>query len=385
MLKVSVGHSEDVDSKDAIAEIIEQCNKQLTGNKPQAGILFCAVDYDYKLILKEISEAYGEIELIGCTTDGEISSELGFVEDSVTLTLFCSDTIEIKAGVGRKASGDFCQTAKEAIDQARAKLTGPPAFCITTPESITINAVEMLKCLQQHLGSSIPIFGELAGDQWNFKKTYQFYKKEVLSDAIPVLLFSGNIAFSWGFAAGWTPIGKKKKVTRAEKNNVFKLDNEPILDFYNHYLGEYSQISSEYPLAVFPNDQESFYLRSPASADEKTKSISFFGDVPEDSIVQLAETTSDNIVNAAREAINKAKAGYKGGKISLALIFSCAARKALLGINTEKELLITREMLPGCTCSGLYGYGELAPLAENEPSRFHNSTFVIVLIGENDG
>ena len=101
MFKVIIGHSDDVDAKDAITEIIEECNSKIEDVKPNAGMLFSAIDYDYDVLLDEINKAYPGIELIGATTDGEISSEMGFMEDSVNLILFVSDTIEIKAVVGR--------------------------------------------------------------------------------------------------------------------------------------------------------------------------------------------------------------------------------------------------------------------------------------------
>ncbi|PMB27488.1 hypothetical protein CEN47_14995, partial [Fischerella thermalis CCMEE 5319] len=87
MLKSVVGHSDDPESQIAIAEVIEQCLNQLAGAIPQAGMLFAAIDFDHALILKHINQVFPGIDLIGCTTDGEISSTLGFQQDSLTLIL----------------------------------------------------------------------------------------------------------------------------------------------------------------------------------------------------------------------------------------------------------------------------------------------------------
>lgn len=56
------------------------------------------------LILQRIQDAFPGIELIGGTTNGEISSILEFQQDSLTLMLFASDEVEICAGIGRGAS-----------------------------------------------------------------------------------------------------------------------------------------------------------------------------------------------------------------------------------------------------------------------------------------
>lgn len=101
MLKMILGHSDDPDSQGAIEEVLEQCIRELAGMLPKAGLLFAAIDFDHALILEKINQTFPDLQLIGCTTDGEISSILGFQQDSLTLTLFCSDTVEIYAGVGR--------------------------------------------------------------------------------------------------------------------------------------------------------------------------------------------------------------------------------------------------------------------------------------------
>jgi hypothetical protein len=100
MLKVAVGHSNDPDSQSAIDEVLEQCISSLAGEIPKAGLLFAAIDFDHALILQRIHQAFPDIELIGGTTDGEISSVLEFQQDSLTLMVFCSDEIEIRQELG---------------------------------------------------------------------------------------------------------------------------------------------------------------------------------------------------------------------------------------------------------------------------------------------
>jgi hypothetical protein len=78
MLKLAVGHSNDPDSQFAVAEVVEQIRTALGGSSPKAGLLFAAIDFDHPLVLDQIVAAFPEIELIGGTTDGEMSSVLGF-------------------------------------------------------------------------------------------------------------------------------------------------------------------------------------------------------------------------------------------------------------------------------------------------------------------
>jgi len=277
MFKVVVGHSNDPDSLSAVEEVVQQCTSSLAGDIPKAGILFAAIDFEHSLILQQINQGFPGIELIGGTTDGEISSVLEFQQDSITLMLFCSDEVQIHAGIGRKVSVDPITASKQAVEQAKAKSTAAPQLCLTHPESLTTSGVSILNGLKLALGQNVPIFGGLAADQSRYENTYQFFNTEVLSDSVPILLFSGAILFSHGIASGWRPIGKRSKVTKVDKNIVYEIDGKPALDFYHYYLGSLPP-SMEYPLAVFAENGESFYMRAPISYDEETGSIAFFVD-----------------------------------------------------------------------------------------------------------
>ena len=79
----------------------------------------------------------------------------------------------------------------------------------------------------------------------------------------------------------------------------------------------------------------------------------------------------------AREITVAAKMGMPDP----AMIFSCAGRKAVLGTRTEEEYKKLVEHFPDLRLAGFYTYGEYSPLAEGGATRFHNETFVSLLLG----
>ena len=224
MLTAIVAHSEEIQTEGVAEEIISQCKAKLAGTVPKAGLLFAAIEFDHQLLLDEINRAFPGLELIGCTTDGEISSELGFREDSSTLILFASDTVDICAGVGRELSKDVAGACRSAVESASAKTGKPVRLCISTPEGLTAEGHLVTVTLQQMVGQKIPIFGALSGDQFRLKETFQFCGSEVLTDAIPVLLFSGDFRFSYGVSFGWHEVGEVGLVTRAVGATVHEID-----------------------------------------------------------------------------------------------------------------------------------------------------------------
>ena len=50
---------------------------RLGGSTPQAGFLYAAIDHDFPVLLERVEARYPGLELIGCTTDGELSSSHG--------------------------------------------------------------------------------------------------------------------------------------------------------------------------------------------------------------------------------------------------------------------------------------------------------------------
>jgi hypothetical protein len=386
MFSSVVSHSEEPDADAAVEEIVQQCKGRLNGAVPSAGLLFAAIDFDHQGLLCGITRAFPEMELIGCTTDGELSSELGFREDSVTLILFASDTVDIKAGVGRGLSVDVAGACRSAVEAAKAKTDKPPRLCIATPEGMTAEGHSVTATLQHVVGHEIPLFGALAGDQWRLKGTKQFYGTEVLTDSIPLLLLCGEFQFSYGVATGWRQVGTVGRVTRATGATVHEIDGNPAIDFYRKYLGPGTKPTAEVPLAILNARDASEYLRASwGVVDETTGAVTFLATVPEGARVRLTLADRDEILTGCGESLAIAKSNLAAGaQPAAALFFSCAARKILLGTRTPEELRLIRDTLgeavPIC---GFYGYGEISPnMGDPTGTKYHNESFVTLLIAD---
>ncbi|UKO99668.1 FIST signal transduction protein [Nostoc sp. UHCC 0870] len=382
MLKAVVGHSNDPDTDVVITEVLEQCLTGLAGMKPQSGILLAGLDFDHAEILGCIHQTFPGIQLIGGTTDGEMSSVLEFQQDSLILILFCSDEIEFHAAVGRHVSSDPIAIARKTVQTAQAQTQCPTALCITTPESLTTSGLSILQGLQQALGAEVPIVGGTTCDQWQFKQTYQFFGQEILSDALPILLLSGHVLWGHGVSSGWTPVGKKGTATKVAGNVLYEVDGQPALEFYRDYLGDIRP-SPAYRLAVFEPNRDSWYMRtSNGDYDQTSGSITFFADIPLHSEVQVVRSNRDEMVNSARLSMQQAIEHYPGTQPTVALFFSCTGRMHVLGTRTKEEYQVLQPEIPaGTTCAGFYTYGEIAPLRPNGAAQFHNETFVTLLLG----
>lgn len=385
VFRMAVGHSDELDPIDAVRSALDQCRITLAGDVPKAGLLFSTYLPNPDAMVGTIRASYPDLELVGGTTAGEMSSVLGYLEDSVTLALFASDEVDITAGLGEAVSADPGAAAHQAVEEARGKTLLEPRLCITIPSSGGYDPAILLKHLSRELGPDVTILGGASTPPTMHDDpgvAFQFHGDRAQHDSAPILLFSGPLVYSFGAEAGWRPIGRKGTVTRVSNGAVDEIDGQPAIAFFERYLGTGGEPTAANPLAVFEGDSDDFYLRAPAGFDAATGSVSLAGAVALNSVVQLTVAVTDEIFEGTRSAVSQAMRGYPAGlKPDAALIFSCAIRKYVLGSRTGTEIDILRremgETLPLC---GFYSFGEIAPDAAGT-SRFHNETMVAVVLG----
>ena len=386
MIRTGLGQSENFDTRRAVDNVIFQCRQQMAGHQPQAGILFAGINFDHRLILEKIHQRFPEIELIGCTTAGEFTSKHGFSDDSISLLVFQSDDVEFKIGVGRHLSKDPQAAVKSAVKEAADKMSKRASICLALPDGYNKSFDPIMKILNQELGRDCPVFGGAAGTLWNERpKPLQFYRKEILEDAMPIMVFGGSLEYSFAIANSWRPIGKQAKVTEVDGRIVGRIDEFKAVDFYRHYLGDHSKPAREFILAVYDKDDEHFYVRAPIEYNSDG-SITFSETIPPGATVQLTEAIRDVMIKDTKKTTQKLVQQTPNLVPEFAMAFSCAFRKDILGTKIDEELRILRENLPQQTpIIGFYSFGEIAPLVKGQESLAHGATLVTLVVGQGNG
>jgi hypothetical protein len=261
-------------------------------------------------------------------------------------------------------SREVVGACRSAVQQAVAKTQQRPRLCVSAPDGLTAEGQSITATLQRQLGRDVPLFGALAGDQLKLESTRQFLGTEILRDAIPVLLFSGEFEFSYGVATGWSRVGEPAQVTRASGAVVHEINGFPAIEFYRKYLGAGSKPTVELPLAILNGGNDVEHLRTSwGEVDEVTGAVTFLGAVPADARISLTVADRDSILNGCSQSLASAKANLPtGAEPAAALVFSCTARKLILGTRTEEELKLLRGILgESVAVCGFYGYGEICP------------------------
>lgn len=385
-MQTIIAHSDLVDTRDAARDILSRCDAQLAGARPRGGILFATTEYDHGALLAAIDERWPGLPLVGASTAGELSSHLGYRADSVCLTLLCGEDVDVRTGNGLDPSRDLDAAIESVVDglgDAR------PVLAIILCPATVGNPSDVVRVLHEKLGErACPIVGGLAGDHSVSPNTRQFFGRGVHHDSVSVMFLCGDLEVSWGVSSGWFPIGAKHRVTRSVGNKIFEIDDRPALDIYQSFWGDRVNADlGEFPLAVALGDgPDDFVLRAAMSIDKDEGSVTFAGDVPQGSVVSLTEVVPDGLLSGTETSAHKAVQRYHGKRPDLALLFTCAARKWVLGSKASEEVdhlnrAFGEDGLASIDFSGFYAFGEICPLETKGPPLLHNETCVTVLVG----
>ena len=339
---------------------------------------------DEVLPYKSLKSYFPSAQIIICSSSGQISNN-NRIEEDIVATAISFDKTKIKTTqidivldnnldeLGKKIKTDLLSDDLKSI--------------LILSEGSFVNGTELINELIKQTNKSIPIFGGLAGDEYNFEKTVVGLNADATSGKIVAVGFYGeHIHFGYGSEGGWGDFGPEREVTKSEKNVLYKIGDRFALDLYKEYLGKYAEelpgSSLYFPLSMKETPNSESVVRTILAIDEENKSMTFAGNIPEGSSVRLMKGNTDKLIDASSKAA--LKIGAKPSKdTQLALLVSCVGRRIVLGDRVEEELEVVKDIFGDKTIlCGFYSYGEISPTLKNVACELHNQTMTIATLFE---
>jgi hypothetical protein len=250
-----------------------------------------------------------------------------------------------------------------------------------------VNGSELVKGVNSVKQPETLITGGLAGDGDKFEKTFVGLNKAPETGKIIAIGFYGdNLVVSHGSLGGWESFGLERTVTKAKDNILFEIDGRNALDLYKNYLGKYVQdlpgSALLFPLSIKLHENQDPIVRTILSIDEKNHSMTFAGDIPENSKVRFMKANFDRLIDAAGDAANSCLK-MSDAVPKLAILISCVGRKMILKSRIDEEVEAVKEVFGKKTMvTGFYSYGEISPLKPLANCELHNQTMTITCINE---
>ena len=339
-----------------------------------------------KSIIDDLRALYPASYLIGCSTSGEIFNS-NVTDHSLTATAVFFEKTPVKfASVSLKDYPDNYQ-ASAALARLVPHKGLKHAFLLS--EGVHVNGSRLVEGLRDSLPEGVIVTGGLSGDGSRFEETYVLANDYAQKDIVVMAAFYGDdIKIGYGSVGGWDPFGIERFVTRSSDNILYELDGKPVLDLYKEYLGE--QYSKElplsalyFPLSIRSKSGGSDLVRTVLGVDEKAKSLTFAGNIPEGYYAKLMKANLQSLINGSLQAAEMCAKITESRKPKLAILVSCVGRKLVLKQMVDDEVEVTREVLgQDAVYTGFYSYGEISHSNTDTACELHNQTMTITTFDE---
>lgn len=394
MIKAGIGLSKDLaDSNHAGVDAARSALTKLGGVKPSIVFAFSSIQYNQEQVLNGLKSVLGDVPIVGGSAAGEIIS-WSTAFDAVNVMAIASDQVTFKTGMSTNVAADSFKAGAMAVEDLIKNANGQkPDLLILLVDGMTANGSAVVEGAKSVSGANAPIIGGSLGDDYQFKKTYEYYNGQVMSDAMVAVGLYGNFAYGFGIRHGWESVGLPLKVTKAEGVWIKELNGQPALKVYQDYFGKdasemiqepLARMAYTYPLGIAVEGSDELLIRDPVIANEKGE-ISMAAAIPEGATVRLMIGDRDKAIAAAKTAAEIAKEQLENRPPAFILMFNCMARNKLLGVRCHEENQTVQKAIgENIPMIGLYTYGEIGPLLgkKNTPAYFHNETMTLLVVGE---
>jgi len=341
-------------------------------------------------VLEQIKAIYPRAILVGCSTAGEIYGTQ-VLDDSMVVTAVKFDHTCLQGAMIKLNSLD--EQTPESSFQAGERLAKSLSFeglshVFILCDGLVINGSELVKGLAKQLPPSVTITGGLAGDGTAFNETLVLWDGVVDVGTIAAVGFYGDrLRVGYGSLGGWSPFGPERKITKSQDNILYELDGESALGLYKKYLGDQATnlpaAGLLFPLGLRLEQGDELLVRTIFIVNEENQSLTFTGDVPQGSLVQLMKASFDDLVEGAIGAATISHEAIDRVSPNLAILISCVGRRLVLKQQVEEELEGVQSVLGvQSVMTGFYSYGEISPFKPGVPCELHNQTMTITTFTE---
>jgi hypothetical protein len=339
-----------------------------------------------KKISDFLSTQFTKAQIIYISTAGEINDRIVEEDAAVCVCMQFEKTPQQFAIENISQAANSFNLGVKVSKQLESKNL---KYVLVISDGNLVNGDDLVKGIQTVLDPSVMVSGGVAGDGGRFEKTLVGLNDNINEGNVVLMgLYGEHIKVGTSFKGGWDVFGPERMITKSAGNVLFEIDNENALDLYKKYLGKYAEgLPSSallFPLSIKSEDNDFFIVRTILSIDEKNKTMTFAGNLPEGSTVRFMKSNFDRLVQASSEAgLEATESLEKNLPVSLALIVSCVGRKLVLSDRIEEEVEAAIDNISaGATVAGFFSYGEIAPQKDKKMSHLHNQTITITTFAE---
>ncbi|WP_432467699.1 nitric oxide-sensing protein NosP [Agarivorans sp. Z349TD_8] len=354
---VNLGQSQAVDAAVAAAEFyqaVKQPDMSLV-------LFFCSSQYDLERLSQEMNRWFRGIQVMGCTTAGEIGP-VGLLQHSLVGVSFAADHFTVACGLlndlqnFERNQGHQCvQSLLQQLKSKEPKFDAANSFAFMLIDGLSKQEEMVAHALQDALGEIVSLGGSAADDQ-RYSNTYVFFQGQFHVNSAVLMVVHTRLPFIVFTTHHFVGNTERLVVTKADTQSrrVIEINGFPAASEYARLVGvaEHqlnSAVFAASPMVVLIGTCE--YVRSIQKVNSDG-SLSFFGAIEEGVVFRIGE--SGHMLENVRHSLECMT--EKLGSIQLVIVCDCILRR-LEAVEKGINLLIA-EQLDAHHAIGFNSYGE---------------------------
>ncbi len=331
------------------------------GYKPTLACVFMSVKHDREAVNKVLDEA--GIAIYGATTNGEFTGE-GISSGEIAVMLLDINPSYFHIVFDEFSEKNYRQTTRAIATKALEKFAHP-SFLIAG-SNLNTDAEELLHGFEDMLGTQVNVYGGMAGDDFAFLEQFVFTNNKSSNNGIvAIVLDEDKISIKGRATSGWKAVGTEKTVTKSVGNQVYTIDDTPVLDLVMKYGGLENVTAENFALEHsttlnFQLQRETGdpVLRAGLLVDWSDHSYYCSGSVPQGSKVRFTLPPDFDVIEKTIKGSEELKATEIPEADAL-LLFNCAGRLLALGPLISEEIEGIRRVWD-VPIAGMFSTAELA-------------------------
>jgi hypothetical protein len=357
MQNIRMAQSCAVEARRAVEEFhgaVAQPNMELV-------VFFCSSEYDLDELAAEMNRLFTGIQVVGCTTAGEIGPA-GYHQHSLSGASFPAGSCVAVSGLLDHLSQfdiarghEFAQTLLQRLESKVPEVSPANSFAFMLIDGLSIREEPVAHALQYALGK-IPLIGGSAGDDQKYEKAFIYSDGRFHSDSAILILINTTLPFRIFKTQHFVPTDKRLVVTEADtaKRIVREISGLPAAEEYARLVGiDVHELNpmrfAASPLVVVINGID--YVRSIQKANPDG-SLTFFCAIEEGLVLRIAHGL--DLVNNLERTFDKIREEI--GPPQLVFGCDCILRNLEIIQNGLKDRI--EEIFQRNNTIGFSSYGE---------------------------
>lgn len=207
-------------------------------------VFFCSSEYDLDVLAAEMHRLFAEVQVVGCTTAGEIGPA-GYCRHSLSGVSFPEAGCVAVSGLLDQLSEfditkghDFAQSLLQRLESKAANPSPDQSFALLLIDGMSGREERVAHALQYALGK-ITLFGGSAGDDQKFAKTYVYSNGCFHTDSAALVLVNTSLPFKIFKSHHFVSTDERFVVTEADpaKRIVKEINGLPAAAEYARLVG----------------------------------------------------------------------------------------------------------------------------------------------------